>query len=116
MMEPANWRFDFLFTLVVETPVYALALRRSLGTGGAIAASLALNVATHPLAWHVIRAADRPFPGVYLGVELAVILAEAAMIVVATRARWSRFRLPVRECAAIALAANAFSAGLALFV
>ena len=47
-----TWSFAFALTLLCELPVYVLALRRPLGgVGRALAVGVAVNVATHPLAW-----------------------------------------------------------------
>ena len=113
-MDRDGWTLAFLGTLVLETPVYFFALRRALGPAGALLASLALNLATHPLAWSAIRGAPHAFPGIFFAVEGAVTLVEALLIVAIGRTRWSRRRMGVGEALAMSLAANAFSAGVGL--
>jgi hypothetical protein len=105
------WLFGFALTLLCELPIYWLALRRPLGSDGrALAVGVAVNVATHPLAWTL--AVGRVMP--WLAIEGAVTVAEAALLFAAARA-FGR-RLPIHECFLVALAANAFSAGVGLFV
>jgi hypothetical protein len=115
-MDRNGWALAFVFTLLAETPVYFLGLRRVFGARGALAASLLLNVATHPLAWSAIMAAPRPFPYVFLGVEGAVTLIEALLLFGAGRSRLARRPLGAGEALAISLAANGFSAGLGLLL
>ena len=106
-----HWAFAFALTLLLELPVYVLALRRPLGgVVRALAVGVAVNVATHPLAWTLAVAHLLP----WLAIEGLVTLAEGAMIFAAARALGRR--LPVHESLLVALAANAFSAGVGLIV
>jgi hypothetical protein len=111
-----GWALAFLFTLVVETPVYFLSLRRVFGGKGAMAASLLLNIATHPIAWSTLMATHRPFPYVFLAVEGAVILIEGLLLFAAGRSRFARQPIRLDSALAISLAANGFSAGLGLLL
>ncbi len=105
------WLFGFALTLACELPVYVLALRRPLGgTWRALAVGVAVNVATHPLAWTL--AVGRLLP--WLAIEGAVTVAEGALLFVAARA-FGR-RLPLHESLLVSLAANALSAGVGLIV
>src|SRR5262249_32377533 len=108
---PVSWAFAFAVTLVCELPVYVVALRRPLGgVGRALVVGAALNLATHPLAWMLAVGHVLPF----LGIEGAVLVAEAALLFVAARGLGKR--LPFRESLLVSLAANAFSAGVGLLV
>jgi len=105
------WAFGFALTLLCELPIYWLALRGPLGGNRrALAVGVAVNVATHPLAWTL--AVGHVLP--WLAIEIAVTVAEAAMIFAAARALGRR--LALHESLLVALAANAFSAGVGLFV
>ncbi len=115
-MDLNGWAPAFACTLLVETPVYVLATRRALGVRGAILASFALNLATHPLAWTTITGAPRPLPAVFTGVELAVAAAEALLLFAAGRTRFSQRPLGMGRALAASIAANGFSAGLGLFL
>jgi hypothetical protein len=103
------WLFGFVLTLVFELPVYALALRRPLGgLGRALAVGVAVNLATHPLAWMLAVGGLVP----WVGIEGAVTVAEAAMLFAAARGLGRR--LPAHEAFLVSLAANALSAGVGL--
>ena len=105
------WQVAFALTLACELPVYVLALRRPLdGTWRALAVGVAVNVATHPLAWALAVRGALP----YLAIEGGVWLVEAALIYAAARA-WRR-RLPIHESLLVSLAANGFSAGVGLLI
>src|SRR5206468_2774267 len=81
------WQVAFALTLACELPVYVLALRRPLdGTWRALAVGVAVNVATHPLAWALAVRGALP----YLAIEGGVWLVEAALISAAARAWRSR--------------------------
>jgi hypothetical protein len=106
-----TWAAAFALTLLCELPIYVLALRRPLGgVVRALAVGVAVNIATHPLAWTL--AVGRLLP--WLAIEGLVTVAEAAMIFAAAHALGRR--LPVHESFLVALAANAFSAGVGLIV
>ncbi|MGC4119260.1 MAG: hypothetical protein QM765_32780 [Myxococcales bacterium] len=115
-MDLRAWVPAFLGTLLCEGPLYFVLLRRALTPTRALLAILALNAATHPLAWHTITSAARPLPWVFLGVEGAVVLGEALMLYSAARTRFFLKALGMGEAVAIALAANAFSAGVGLML
>lgn len=68
------------------------------------------------LAWSTIMGAAKPFPGVFIGVELAVTLAEALLLFAASRSRQACRPLRASEALAISLAANGFSAGVGLLL
>ncbi len=105
------WLFAFTLTLLCELPIYWLALRRPLGGNArALAVGVAVNLATHPLAWTL--AVGRVMP--WLAIEGAVTVAEAVLVFAAARALGRR--LPLHESFLVALAANAFSAGVGLIV
>jgi hypothetical protein len=106
-----TWPLAFALTLLCELPVYVLALRRPLGgVGRALAVGVAVNLATHPLAWTL--ALGRVLP--WLTIEALVTVAEAGMIFAAARALGRR--LPLHESLLVSLAANALSAGVGLVV
>lgn len=69
-----------LLTLVVEVPVYALALTalRLAAPARALLLGVAVNLLTHPLLWWFL--APRPPAGRFWGAELAVVLVEAAVL------------------------------------
>lgn len=113
-MNLQGWALAFLSTLVVETPVYFLALRRNFGGKGALAVSLLLNFATHPIAWSTIMAAHRPFPYLFLAVESTVTLIEGLLLLAAGRSRFARQPIRLGTSLVVSLAANGFSAGLGL--
>jgi hypothetical protein len=113
-MDPHGWPLAFVLTIVLETPVYLLALRRTVGAGHAVLVALLLNAATHPLAWSLITDAREPFPAVFLLVEAGVLITEALGLWLLGRSRWSRGRLGVAEALAMAFAANGVSAGVGL--
>jgi hypothetical protein len=115
-MDRNGWPLAFLLTVVSETPVYLLALRRTLGWGHALLVVLTLNLLTHPLAWSTIMAANRPFPWVFLAVEAAVLVVEALLIFILGRTPWSRRPIGAVEALAISLSANGLSAGLGLLL
>jgi hypothetical protein len=105
------WAFGFALTLLCELPIYWFALRGPLGgTRRALAAGVAVNVATHPLAWTLAVGHVMP----WLAIEGAVTVAEAALLFATARAFGRRLRL--HESFLIALAANTFSAGVGLIV
>jgi hypothetical protein len=113
-MDPYGWPLAFMVTIIAETPVYLLALRRTIGWRRAALVALLLNVATHPVAWSVITHAREPFPAVFLLVEAVVLVTEALGLFVLGRLAWSRRRIGIVEAFAMSLAANGLSAGLGL--
>lgn len=115
-MDLDGWAPAFSCTLLVETPVYFLSLRRVLGARGALLASLLLNLATHPFAWSAIVSAPQPFPIPFIAIEFLVTLAEALLLFGAGHTGLARRPLRMGEAFAASLAANGFSAGLGLFL
>jgi hypothetical protein len=113
-MPHPGWPVAFALTVALESPVYVLATRRSLHPAVALAAALLLNLVTHPLAFWLL--VDRPsvWPVRYLVVEAAVWWIEAALLLALSRTRLGRRRLAAVEAIAIALSANALSAGVGL--
>ena len=54
-MQLSRWAAAFLFTQVVETPIYAYALRERIKTPlGRVAAGFGASAITHPIVWFVI--------------------------------------------------------------
>ena len=107
-----EWLRDFALTLVVEIPVYTVALRGRLGWRRALLVALGVNAATHPIAWHLIVRAQRPWPDAFAAVEIGVWLVEAALVFAFARRRG----LPLSEAVVTAFVANALSAGLGLML
>jgi hypothetical protein len=103
-----TWALAFVVTLALELPVYALLLRRPLGLARALAVAVALNLATHPLAW----LATYRWGARFFAVEAGVWLAEALLLFALARALGRR--VPLHEALLAALAANALSAGAGL--
>jgi hypothetical protein len=108
------WLAPFLFTLLVEAPVYVLATRRIFAFGWAVLLVLLLNVATHPVAWGLMTLGRGYFPYGVLAIEGAVVLAEGLLLFAAARSRFARQPLSLRTALAVSLAANSFSAGVGL--
>lgn len=97
----------YLFTLAVETPLYALALRPRGGPEGLLA-----NATSHPLTWLVLfPLLDGPLPayGAFVAVEAFAVAWEAAVL------RW-RLRRPLPSLLLVSLFANAISLGLGALV
>jgi hypothetical protein len=74
-----------LLTLAVEVPLYVLALTalRFATAGRAVLLGVAVNLLTHPLLWWSL--APSPSAGALWGAEAAVVVAEAAVLWLATR-------------------------------
>lgn len=115
-MDASAWARDFAGTLLLEGPLFVLLLRPALSPLKGAAAVLALNLLTHPLAWWAIASAAQPLPWRFLGVEAAVVAVEGLLLAGASRAPWFRRPLKTGEALAIALAANALSAGVGLML
>jgi len=111
-----DWAVAFATTLLAEGPVYGLLCRRSFRPGAAVALALLLNLATHPVAWSVLRLGRISYPYGFLAVEAVVVIAEALLLFAAGRSRFARQPLRGTSCLAISFAANSFSAGLGLLV
>lgn len=94
------WASAFCWTLAIETPIYALALRSvSTRRFAPVVVALLANLSTHPAfsAWIVAYA---PEHSEILVAELAIALFEAALVYVALRQRCS----PLRALASAAMA------------
>ena len=115
-MEWGSWGTAFALTLLFEGAVFLALLRRSLSPARALLATLLLNALTHPIAWTTITSAAQPLPYVFLGVEGAGVIAEGLLLFAAGRTKSFRKPLGLGEAVAVALAANAFSAGLGLML
>jgi len=115
-MHARDWALAFLLTLVVETPVYLLATRRSLGVVAALVMVLVVNIATHPIAWTIIMLSCGSSPYGFLAVEGVVVFVEGLLLFSAGRSRFARQPVLLRTSFAISLAANCFSAGLGLLL
>ena len=111
-----SWFIAFGLTLLVETPVYVLGLRRVFGVRGAGALSVGLNVLTHPIAWTVIMAAREPFPAVFACVEAVVVLVEGLLLRIASQTRIARSSMSLGDAMALSFAANGMSAAIGLLV
>ncbi len=113
------WLIAFVWTLVLETPVYASFLDRESRTWrGPLLASLALNLMTHPLfSWWVLGAqpAESAIAVAECGIFVAEGLALAAMRACNPRAKGRGARL-VLPSVGIAFCANAFSYGVGLLL
>lgn len=113
------WLVAFVWTLVLETPVYVAFLDRESRTWhGPLLASLALNVMTHPLfSWWVLG--SQPGEAAIFVAECGIFVAEG-LALAALRARNPRTdaraaRL-VLSSIGIAFCANAFSYGVGLLL
>ncbi len=115
-MDRTSWALAFVGTLLVETPVYWLALRRALGLWGALSTSLLVNLVTHPLAWSAVTGGWHPWPWFFLAVEAGVTLVEALLVFAVGRTRLCRRDIPIKEALAISVVANGLSAGIGLLV
>lgn len=112
-----SWFDAFLWTLALETPIYALFLRGRLGVVAFLATALGINAFTHPIVWNtMLRFAD--YETGFWMMESFAVLAEAMIVGIvlartnrrrATEDRRSKGGITARAFLA-ALAANAFSA------
>ncbi len=73
------WFSSFLFTQLVEVPIYAVALR-SRGLRVALAVAFGASLITHPILWWVFPYIELPWLTTVLLLELAVVLVEAAYL------------------------------------
>ncbi len=91
-------------TLLVEVPVYVMALRAGGAASGwrAFAAALGVNLVTHPLVWLVVSGAGSAYWASFAAAEVLAWLIESAILLV-----WLR-RDPVL-IGLVALVANAGS-------
>jgi len=91
------WAFAFLFTQMVEVPIYAVALRvRLLAAFGA-------SAITHPVLWFVL------FPHLHLPYVWLIVIGESFALVV--EAAYFAFLLRRRRALLWSLVANAASFG-----
>ena len=114
-----SWLVAFVWTLVLETPVYAAFLDREAQTWhGPLLASLALNLMTHPLfSWWVLG--SQPAESAIAVAECGIFFAEGLALAALrarnprTKGRGARLVLP---SVGIALCANAFSYGVGMLL
>lgn len=112
-----TWLDAFLWTLALETPIYALFLRGRLGVVAFLATALGINAFTHPIVWNtMLRFAD--YETGWWVMESFAVASEAAIVGIVL-ARMNRRRTTeerhsvggiVARAFLAALAANAFSA------
>lgn len=95
-----TWSQAFVWTLLLEFPVYVACLRRELGVVRSCALVLLVNAVTHPLIWIAPR--FEPFWAWLLIAESAVVMVEASLVRLAMRRR-------LGLALAAAFAANLFS-------
>lgn len=111
-----NYAAALGLTLLIETPTYAVVLRRelSIDTRRGAAAGAAVNLISHPLAFLVLMPAlAKP-----LGFVPALVVIEAGVWLFESALLWSWLRRDIDLVSLAALLANTFSlvAGLLLFV
>jgi hypothetical protein len=114
----SGWLSAFALTLVVETPVYAWGLRGRVALARACLAAIALNAATHPIAWMLTVKGSW---WAFAAVEMGVFLAEGSLVWLLCRSRRAARPsplppLPLSEACALSLVANSLSAGLGLLL
>jgi hypothetical protein len=103
-------------TLVVEVPLYVVALTTAAGVGWrrAVAMAVGVNAITHPIAWWSLRPFDArsSYPIVLIGVELVVCVVEWLLLVA-----WSRrVRSDIALLAVVSVGANAASTLIGLLL
>lgn len=104
-----SWLAAFVWTLALEQPVYVLALRGFAARWWEpCAATLLLNLATHPLIWSWAVAVE-PSLAQAAAAEGIVVLVEAALLGALLRRRGAP--QVSRRALGFAAAANAFSWG-----
>jgi len=104
-----SWLAAFVWTFALEQPVYLMALRGFAARWWEpCAATLLLNLATHPALWAWALAVD-PSPPQIAAAEGIVMLVEAALLGALLRRRGSPHF--ARRGLVAAAAANAFSWG-----
>jgi hypothetical protein len=108
-----RWAIGFALTLALETPVYALGLRRWMPARRAALWSVALNLLTHPAAWALTRAWSWPR---FAAVEMGVWLLEAAVLAVLIVALPAPRASVSARVVVVAFTANALSAGFGLLI
>ena len=106
-----TWPWAFAATIVLETPIIALAVKRQLGVPRALGLAVLLQVLTHPVLWFVLPR-FQPYWAWVLAAESLVVVAEAIALTVALR--WTP--MPWRQAAvrglAISMLANVFSTAI----
>ena len=83
-----SWLLAFGLTLAIEVPIYAWGLRLWIRPLRGAAVGVGVNVATHPLLWFGLaglRLDGAPYWLITGGAEIAVVLAEAALVVAVVR-------------------------------
>lgn len=105
-----RWLAAFVWTVGLELPVYALAIRRAgQNWRWILMAVLALNLVTHPAVWLWSRAHPAWGWSAWWKAEAAVVAAEALLLGLA-------FKAPAPRAALAALLANGLSAGAGLLL
>lgn len=110
---PIQWATAFVLTLLLEGPVYGLALRSAFGAK-AVLVAVALNLCSHPVFW-TFTSSREPLPR-FLAAEALVTLFEAAVVFALGRTRLARRPVSPPDALIVAFAANALSAGAGLFL
>ena len=90
------WLWGFLFTQIVEIPIYAWPLR------GRVGVAFTASAITHPIVWFVFPRLIQPYVPMVLAAELFAVVVETV---------WLR-RFGVRHALLWSLAANGASVGL----
>lgn len=108
------WVSAFLSTVLVEAPIYALALRTRLSLLHALCVGVALQAFTHPLFWLTWdRLGAWPYENYRLAVaifESIIVVLEAALVTIALPPRRPWHRVPTFAFALlVSLIANASS-------
>ena len=83
-----SWLLAFVLTLAIEVPVYTFGLRHRVRPARGAAVALGVNAVTHPVLWFGLSALQRTGASywlVTLSAEVAVVLIEAALVIVAVR-------------------------------
>lgn len=109
-----SWPLAFVLTLAVEAPVYVLGTRGSLKWPASLGSAVAVNLATHPLAfWWIARARSWARFG---AAEIAVACIESFLLWLIARALHRDRSIGWADAGAISLSANALSAGIGLLL
>ncbi len=95
-----TWAQAFVWTMILELPVYVAFLRRETGVARAVGLVMLVNLVTHPLIWLAPR--FEPFWAWLLVAESIVVVSEASLLVATMRRR-------VGLAFVAAFAANLFS-------
>jgi len=111
---PTEWAKAFFLTLLLESPVYCLALRPAFGTLRAFLVALAINLCSHPVFWTLTSGGDSLQR--FLVAEVCVTLFEAAVLYALGRTRLGCRPVSLADALIVAGAANALSAGIGLLL